>query len=246
MQHTKQKNNNTKSVKAKTVKQVRKQKVVSYSQPKVMFTNALPTTSYGKSLLKKPMSFKVSSPMNLSTPHIEFTRRFSSSSAGGGSVLFSDMHNQMIMAVTTVLGYCPLIVWRIRRIRMWCSAVTTTEGFVSLTPISMTSDNISPQSPPQTYRDETTTIDVPAHLNIKPDPTTPLGSWHYTTTTGASAAIFVIEYGDPAIMDIKFEGILNLNSTPGNYTRTLVGATVGAIYGAPITTHMLPDDVNYL
>jgi len=172
---------------------------------------------------------------NASYPNIHVNRRFQTTTTVSANVAIQSINDQFMFAGTTILAFPQFVAWRIKRIKIWASCTSTTEGRCELTPTlnAGISDNIAPQAMIQTIRAQTTTIDEPAHINYKCSKSFPIGCWHNTSTTNLSAILFNILCTDPGLVEIDFEGIPPYLTSTLGYQRAIVAGTPGNFYAAP-------------
>jgi len=170
--------------------------------------------------------------MSASAPLLRFVRVFQTTAAVGANLTLQNVHDQFMIAGTTTTAYPQFIAWRIRRIRIWASCTSTTEGVCTLSPLQNAgiSDNIAPQSENMTIVSETTTIDEPAHIDFKCPRNQPIGCYHNTSTTNLSAVLAYITITDPGLLELDVEGIQPINQATPGYTRTIVAGTAGNFY----------------
>ncbi len=189
--------------------------------------------------------FPIISLPEIPTVHIQnvYRRFVNNGGAVSGSIQISDLLNQFLMAVTTVLAYPYILAVRIKKIR--CLSPVTTQGtsvMLSMQPVTPDPGNNSFVAVPELYIDTSASIDVPAYLSLTPSINTPFGSWHFARTTNAALLTIVAPQG--STMDILFEYILAANSTASSYTRTIAAGVVGTLYATNILTNFVPQGVN--
>ncbi len=172
------------------------------------------------------------------------TRRFvNNGGAVSGQMTIQDLLNQFLIATSTTVGYCYVRCVRIKKFRILSPVQTQgTSVTVSVQPYSVDAANNSFSAIPETYVDTSASIDIPAYISLKPSIETPLGSWHYNTTTNVNLMTLVAPQG--STMDISFEYILNIANNASVYTATLAAAVVGTLYARNILTNFVPITVN--
>jgi len=198
----------------------------------------------GNSSKRNPI---VSLPEITTSPIFQVYRRFLANNAISGNLAITDLQNQFMMAVTTILAYPYIRAVRLKKIRMLVPITTQGQSVsCTLAPVGADSANNSFNSVPETYLDTSSSIDVPAYLSLTPSIATPLGSWHFADSN-VSAALLSIVCPAGTTLDILFEIIprASASGTPG-YSRAIVSGTVGVLYGAPILTSLFPVGVNQI
>jgi len=181
--------------------------------------------------------------MSLSAPKMRYVRVFQTTSAVGANLTLQNVHDQFMFAGTTVLAYPQFISWRIKRIRLWASATSTTEGVCTLSPLQNAgiSDNVAPQQENMTIVSETTTIDRPAYIDYKCPPNQPIGCFHNTSTTNLSAVLCYIQCSDPGLLELDIEGVQPIEQATPGYTRAIVAGTPGNFYAkTTLVTGFMP------
>lgn len=180
----------------------------------------------------------------IDTQHIwNFTTRFIASSSISGNLTIAHLIDIFCFAATTVLVYSPFASVRLKMLRLL--APVTTQGTsvtLWLRPATVDSSINSFNVLPEIIVDTSASIDRPAYARVKPSPESPLGSWHWTTST--STNLIFISAPQGTTMDIELEAVPNRGQAPLGYTRAVAGATVGQIYSATIITSFVPVGVN--
>ncbi len=179
------------------------------------------------------------------TVHIMQTyRRFvNNGGAVSGTISITDLLNQFMVAVTTVLAYPYITAIRIKKIR--CLSPVQTQGtsvLLSMQPVAPDTGSNNFSCVPELYIDTSASIDIPAYIALTPSLMTPFGSWHFANTKNSNLLTIVAPQG--STMDILFEYILASNATQSSYTRTVAAATAGVLYAANILTNFVPQGVN--
>jgi hypothetical protein len=178
-------------------------------------------------------------------PSLTFKRRFRCSGAiSSTGFRLADGHNQFTVATTSILGNCYLDMWRISKIEMW-TTLNSSGGTVSILPVAVDSNLNFYNEKIKEISDSSVSVDKPAHVVFKTNKNTPVGSWHWSTTANSTGILFNFVCPAETIMDIQFEGVLNLTGIPNGYTRALSLATAGTLYAAAInSTTMTPVGIN--
>lgn len=186
----------------------------------------------------------ISLPEIITSPIFQQYRRFTAIGAVAGNISITDLFNQYMVAVTSVLAETFIFAVRLKKIRV-LSPITTqgTSVLVSLKPNAPDASNNSFSGVPEKYIDTSASIDVPAYLHLTPSLATPLGSWHKDNGVSINLLEVVIPAG--STMDILFEYILrDTTATAPSFTRVVAAATTGVVFAAPILTNLIPQGVN--
>lgn len=164
-------------------------------------------------------------------PTLHMRRRYFATSAVSGQFLQSDGHNQFLVAVTTILAYSYVQTWRIVSVTIWSPPPSVGgTGYCELQPSGSDTGVNNFNDLPVVVHDSTTSVDTPARVMMTTSPDTPVGSWHYTVTTGNNTSLFNIGCSSGSTVDIVFELVLNQNFGPSNWTQAIAGANVGELY----------------
>ena len=136
-------------------------------------------------------------------------------------------------------------MWRIKKVEMW-TTLQASGDTVAITPLSTDTSLNFNSDRIREISDTSCSVDHPAHVVVNTKPSQPMGSWHVTSTVNASTQLFSFACPLEAIMDITFEGVINLSGAPNGYTRALVGATAGTLYATAIgaSPAMTPVGIN--
>jgi len=169
-------------------------------------------------------------PKSPSTPKYTITRRFTTSGTVFGTFTLSSLYDQFLVATSTTVLIPTIYAVKIKSIKIWASAVSSTEGSCSLIPLGMTTDNMSGSDWGIRLREETTTIDQPAHISYKTKPYYPIGRVHLSNTSSSSGGLFALYCTDPGIVDITFTVMPAVYANPQGYSTTSSGLTVGYQY----------------
>jgi hypothetical protein len=210
--------------KSRNLNQTKRRNNVSFNEESGM-------VSTQKQNKNKPVVFL---PEIISAPIQKTTRRFITASAiSGSAITIADLLNQFLVATTSILGVSYLRMVRIKRIRMLCPVTTQgTSIGCKFQPSTVDSGNNSFNSCGEVFADTSASIDIPAYLALEPKLTTPLGSWHYSTTV--STNLLIVSCPPGTTMDIQFEYILNTDNSVSAYTVALSGAVSGTLYSRNI------------
>jgi hypothetical protein len=170
-------------------------------------------------------------------------QRFITDTQVNSNITIANCLDQFMVQVSTALGICYVKAFRIKKIRL-LSPVTTQGSSVlaSITPAGVDSANNSFSGIPETYLDTSASIDIPAYIKLTPSMESPLGSWHWSTTT--SVNLFTIICPPGSTLDILFEYILNTEGTASAYSNSLVTGTVGTLYSRNIGGTFTPLTAN--
>lgn len=178
-------------------------------------------------------------------PDYTFRRRYILNATTSYLFVQQDGHNQFLVATTSILANSYALMWRIVSISIWAPITSIgASGNCSIFPQSIDASNNSFNDKAIVEMDSTTSADRPARLKVVTSPLTPLGSWHYTTSTALSGGLFQISATAGATVDIVFDVVINQSSTTSPYSTAIVGGTAGTLYARPFGTHFVPQNVN--
>lgn len=140
-----------------------------------------------------------------------------------------------MMAASPTLGIPLVWAFRLKKIEIWGPVTTAgTTIITSITDVSIdTAENDFNGSFVKVV-DESLSFDRPAHVWMKPAPSTPLGSWHNGQAGAIPVVLFALQGPIGSTVDIVMEVVDGFNTTPNSYTQTLVGASTGATYCHPL------------
>jgi len=170
---------------------------------------------------------------------MQYRRRYSTANGISSNLSITDLLGSFIIAVTTILGYCPLAAIRLKRVQIWAPVTTQGTGvFVTLSPVATDTGINSFNDMPVVITDASQALDRVAYVDYATKKNTPSGQYHFSTATNINLITYTVPAG--SIMDLDFEGILNVNTFPKGFTATLVGATVGTVYSRAIGTNFIP------
>lgn len=184
----------------------------------------------------KMHSFSPAKPQNL-------TRRYQSGSAVNGVYQIYDIHQTLLMAATTVLGYCPYEVARLKRMQIWapCPSVGS-PATITIQPVGVDATNNSFTDLQEIFTDTTDSVDQPAYVDFRPKITHPSGAWHYTNTVNSNLVQVAAPSG--SIMEVEVEYMLNVLDNPNGFTSVLVAATAGKMYCRDVITSFVALSIN--
>lgn len=140
-----------------------------------------------------------------------------------------------MMAVSPTLGVPLIWAFRVRKIEVWAPVQTAgTTVTCSITDTSVDSTQNDFNGSYMKVVDESLSFDRPAHVWMKPAPSTPLGSWHNGQAGAIAATLFTLQCPQGSVVDILYEVIDGFNTSANSYTQTLIGASVGTTYCHPL------------
>lgn len=186
----------------------------------------------------------VSLPEIITSPIYQVYRRYIAQGAVSGNISITDLFNQFMVAVTSVLAETYVFAVRLKKIRVL--APVTTQGssvLVSMKPNAPDTALNSYTGVPEKYIDTSASIDIPAYLSLTPTLATPFGSWHKDNNVSINLLEIVCPSG--STLDILYEFILrDTTATAPQFTRVVAAATTGVMFGAPILTNLIPQGIN--
>jgi len=193
------------------------------------------------------------------TPTRTVTRRFISGATTAITsldfqILFG--HRQFLVVISAA-GTCVCYVdmWRIKSISAWCTSYVDNPTTVDIRPnFQDTDDNC--------YNDREAVFSItsrseaePGHMKIVPARSSPLGSWHKTSTLNASAPLFNINVNNggassgnwaTSTYDIEFEYVENVVGANPGYSFAGVVTSLGTMGGTNLVSALLLQDINVL
>jgi hypothetical protein len=179
-------------------------------------------------------------------PIYQAYRRFIATSTVSGDITIQDLLNQFLFAATSVLAYPYCAQIRLKKIRA-LSPVTTqgTSVLCSMKPRTIDTGNNCFNAVQETYIDTSASIDIPAYLHLSPSIKTPLGAWHYNTTTNTNLLQVTFPAGTTCDLLLEWIPTWNNQSAPP-YLRVIAAGTVGKTFATAILTNLIPQGIEYI
>lgn len=148
-----------------------------------------------------------------------------------------------VVASSTTASFNISALFRLKRVRMWGPVATT--GVPVTVALTWENSQQDFMTPPKTLSDTATSIDYPAHLDLRPPRTSLADKWHASNST--NVALFM-NFPLNTVIDFTFDWVLNDDAS--NYGPiggpTLVAAVAGTFYHHPIGGVLQPVNVNVL
>lgn len=180
-------------------------------------------------------------------PTYRVKRRFVSAEAVAISNLAFTLvrgHNNFMVATDSTTLYPYVDMWRIRRISVWTINYVDNATTATIFPVGTDIDTNNFNDRERAFTCSSRSEAMPGHMSIVPARDTPLGSWHKTSNVNSTGNLFImnVDYGGASsgnwatvTLDLDFEIVLNTFGSAPGYTRAVVGASVGTMYGADWT-----------
>jgi len=179
---------------------------------------------------------------------VRIHRRFQADSAViGGSFTLASGHQQFLVAISAVAGYCMLDEWRLNKVTVYAPYNDTAqEGNVVLIPIGAELDSNYFCAPSVIMQDTTGSRDRVAMVSMTPKRNTPIGSWHVANTVNTTGTLFTMSCTAGAILDIEFDVLYNYAFPLSGYTTVIAAASIGTQYARSLMSSLVPQGVNYI
>jgi hypothetical protein len=182
-------------------------------------------------------------------------RRFTQNAAvANQGFTLANGHDQFLV-VTNVTGAAVPYVdsWRLKFIDIWLVGnVDGSSSNLALSPTGGDSSNMN-NDPEQLFQMSARSPTEPVHMRIKCSAKRPLGSWHFTSTTGFASTLFQLNISTNtsanvlrATMDLTFETRKNLAGLPLGYGSMTSTTTLGTMGGRSILSGMALQGINNL
>ncbi len=173
-------------------------------------------------------------------------RRYNSTGAiSVSNFTLGNGHDAFLVATTNILANSYVYAWRILKVCIWAPIPGAGAiGSCSLQAAGFDSGSNNFNDLTVNMVDTTSSYDTAAFVQIHPQLTEPMGSWHYTVTNNSTGNLFNYSMTQSATMDITFECIMNVVNPVTNYTRAVVGATAGTLYVHTFNANLVPFGVN--
>jgi hypothetical protein len=165
-------------------------------------------------------------------------------------------HDQFLNVINVAgLANCWVDMWRIKKIYVWCVATFSHSTLVFILPAGADIDSNSFNDREQVFTCQARSEAFPGHMCVEPSTSSPLGSWHETTTVNAAGPLFTINIGntgaastqyDTTTMDIEFEYVVNMTGVANGYTVATTTTSLGTLGVRNISTGLLAYGVNVL
>lgn len=140
-----------------------------------------------------------------------------------------------MMAVSPTLGVPIIWSFRLKKIEIWSPVQTSgTSVTCSIADTSVDSTQNDFNGSYVKVVDESISFDRPAHVWMKPAPSTPMGSWHNGQPGAIAVNLFGLQCPLGSIVDITMDVVDGFNTNANSYTQTLIGASVGTTYCHPL------------